>query len=909
VAVGAPTGTVTFLFTDIEGSTRMWEATPEAMRPALARHDEILRGAIDRHGGYLFSTGGDGFAAAFSRAADAVAAAKDAQLDLEAERWPEGALVRVRMGLHSGEVEERGGDYFGRAVNWAARLMSAAHGGQVLCSGATAALLDTEPLVDLGDHVLRDLDRPVHVFQVGERIFPALRELDGTALGWTVSPGVPPATHFFGRAEELRLVDERLRNGHVVTLLGVGGAGKTRLAWEVAEKLGDRFPDGVARADLASVRSGDLVVRSVAHATGAFDASVDSQGDAAIEQRVLATLADKRVLLIVDNCEHVVGEVARLCRLIVETCPKVRILATSREPLGLAAEHRLAVGPLDVAAARGLFCARAEAVAAVVDLEADAPVIDAICDRVDRLALAVELAAARARMMSLRDIEQRLSDALPLLASAERSATPRQATMQAALEWSYDLLDSDEQALFARLAVFSGGWRLDAAEVVCGQQPGGAFDVIDVLARLVDKSLVAVDTTAGRYRFLEPVRQFAWGRLMASNEGPALVAAHRRHYRRVAAEINTRILRSGLDNDDRAELANFRAAIHRALERGDGTAALGVFVTLGWYWVATGLFREAVEWGRRSLGLASGCDAPLELLGQAMVGGYLAYSGRPRESVPHADRATELLASVPHEYGARYLLACALECLGRSPVEVLVQAEENALATGDRAFAAYIAAAHARYRMLMWEPDEAVAPLERARSYVGGHTAVFADVLAVKQLALDALTGRPVDGELLRRVEDAPVGRSGTALIIDDRSLALVLAGEPDRAAAALARELPAFAQAGWMQIVMLDLRYAAVTQARLGHPEHAVALARAAERACEELGYWPLPIMTHVGADHLEAAIGALTPAEVARARREGDNLGINGAVDLVGALVPPGTSPDKLSEAPTDSTRTLVE
>ena len=395
--MGAPSGTVTFLFTDVEGSTRLWESAPGPMRAAIARHDEIVRRAIERHDGYLFATGGDGFAIAFARAADAVRTATDAQADLSAELWPEETPIRVRMGLHTGEVEERDGDYFGRAVNRAARLMGIGCGGQVLCSEVSAALIDTDMLlVDLGEHRLRDLDRPVHVFQVGDGLFPPLRSKSTRRVTLTpISRSARPTTTFFGREEELRLIGERIQGHRLVTLVGVGGGGKTRLAQEAVERLGTRFADGIIWVDLASVSSVGLVARTVAQAAGVFDASVDRGGDEAIEERLLGSIGEHNVLLVMDNCEHVVTEASRLCGLITESCPNLCILATSREPLGLGGEQRIPVGSLDADAARRLFCARAQAVGVNVDLSADDPVIDAICDRLDRLALAVELAAAR----------------------------------------------------------------------------------------------------------------------------------------------------------------------------------------------------------------------------------------------------------------------------------------------------------------------------------------------------------------------------------------------------------------------------------------------------------------------------------------------------------------------------------
>jgi predicted ATPase/DNA-binding CsgD family transcriptional regulator len=881
---------VTFLFTDVEGSTRLWEGAPAAMRAALVRHDEILRAAFEAHSGYVFSTAGDGFAAAFARAGDALEAARELQRNLSAEVWPAGAALRVRAGLHTGEVEERGGDYFGPAVNRAARLMAAGHGAQVLCSEATAVLVDGEfLLVDLGQHHLRDVHQPVRVFQVGEGDFPPLRSPATLPGGpWRASRGVAPVTGFFGRERELELLEEVVPRARLVSLIGVGGAGKTRLAWKAAERLGDGFADGVARVDLAPVGTADLVVRSVAQAAGVFDASADREGDRAIERRLLTSLADRNLLLVVDDCEHVIAEVARLCGLIMAACHEVCVLATSREPLGLAGEQRVVVGALERNAARELFYDRAQAVGASLDRSVDEGFVEAICDRVDRLALAVELAAARTRMMSLPDIERRLDDTLQLLVSAERTASGRQATMLAAIEWSHDLLDDDERTLFSRLGVFSGGWRLSAAEEVCGKKDGDPGDVVDVLGRLVDKSLVTVDTVTGRYRLLEPIRQYAWARLLSSGEAPAVVAGHRRHYRRLAQEVNASILRSGLSDDDWAELANFRAAIDRALDARDGRRALGVFVSLGWYWVALGMFREAVEWGRRALVDAAELEPRLELTGQAMVAGFLAYSGRPREAVPHADRAMELLASAPENYGARYLLSTALECLGRSPVEVLEHAEEGALTAGDRAFASQIANSQARYYMLMWRAEEAIAPLSRARGYVDQRTAVFAEELAIKQLALDVLLARPVDAGLLSRLEEGRVGRWRIASSSEDRCLALALAGDPGRAVAAIGVETRSVARAGFMQRVVLHLAYAAVARARLGQGDVAATLTRAAHRSRQRLDYEPLTIMEHIGADQLRKAVEVLGPSAASRAARLGDELDVDAAVDLACTPVP---------------------
>jgi hypothetical protein len=346
-----------------------------------------LRNAVESNAGQVVKTTGDGLFAAFGSAQDAIAAAVAGQVALAKTNgdWEPIGPLRVRMGLHTGDAALVESDYHGPAVNRAARLTTAGHGGQVLCSEATAVLLDSEfLLVDLGEHHLRDLHQPVRVFQVGEGDFPPLRsQVTGPGGPWRASRGVAPMTGFFGRERELELLEDLVPRARLVSLIGVGGAGKTRLAWEAAERLRDGFADGVARVDLAPVGTADLVVRSVAQAAGAFDASADREGDRAIERRLLASLGDRNLLLVVDNCEHVIDEVARLCGPITAACREVCVLATSREPLGLAGEQRVVVGALERDAARELFYDRAQAVGASLDRSVDKGLVDTICDRVD----------------------------------------------------------------------------------------------------------------------------------------------------------------------------------------------------------------------------------------------------------------------------------------------------------------------------------------------------------------------------------------------------------------------------------------------------------------------------------------------------------------------------------------------
>jgi predicted ATPase/class 3 adenylate cyclase len=529
--VGAPSGTVTFLFTDIEGSTRVWEAAPEQMGPALAIHDAIVRGAIDRHGGWVFSTGGDGFGAAFARAGDAVAAASDAQAELGSARWPAGAAARVRMGLHTGEVEERDGNYFGPAVNRAARLMAIGHGGQVLCSQVTAALVGPmSGLRNLGEHRLRDLGAAEVVFQVGGGSFPPLRSVD------VVPTNLPTVrTELIGRADHIAALSTLVAHEQLVTLTGVGGVGKTRLALGVAAALSHRFADGCWLVELAPVTDGGEVAKAVAAAMGTPLTDRES---------LVAYLADRRVLIVLDNCEHVVAHSAELVDAVLGAAPDVRVVATSREPLGVDGEKVYRVGSLAVpptgapageaaaAPAVRLFADRAAAVSQRFAVEPGnvTAVVD-ICRHLDGIPLAIELAAARVRAMPPAEIAARLGERFRILGGGSRRAQERHRTLLATVSWSHDLLDDDEKAVFRRLAVFPSSFDLAAAEAVAGD---GGLDVLDTVVRLVDRSLVQYEPEVGRYRLLETLRQYGSERLSDAGETDTARERHARHYLELA---------------------------------------------------------------------------------------------------------------------------------------------------------------------------------------------------------------------------------------------------------------------------------------------------------------------------------------------------------------------------------------
>ncbi len=515
---------VTFLFTDVEGSTRRWETDADAMRLALATHDDVLRDAVGAHGGWLFKHTGDGICAAFGSPKSAMAAAVVAQRALE---------LPVRMGMATGEAELRGDDYFGVVLNRAARLMSAGHGGQVLVDGATAALVDDTDLTPLGPHRLKDIARPVDVFQVtaaGLRSeFPPLRTPDRIPGNFR-----PSTTRLIGRNRELPEVLSALEANRLVTLTGVGGVGKTRLALEVAAGAAADFADGVWVVELAAVTDAAAVPDAVAAVLG-----ITHQPGMSLTDSVACALDGRSRLLLFDNCEHVLDAAAEIAEAMLARSATVKILATSREGLRLRDEQLWPVPPLDTragvdSAAAALFVERAESVAPGAALESAA--VDEICRRVDGIPLAIELAASRMVSMTVTEVRDRLNDRFRLLVGSRRTLERHQ-TLRHAVQWSYDLLDADEQRLLNRCAVFAGGFELAGACAVAGSSD--EFATMDLLDALVRKSLLTVDRSSGRTRFsmLETIRQFAEDRLVAEGEAEDARRAYARYFAGRGADI------------------------------------------------------------------------------------------------------------------------------------------------------------------------------------------------------------------------------------------------------------------------------------------------------------------------------------------------------------------------------------
>ncbi len=619
--VPLPAGTVTFLLTDIEGSTRTWEDHGDEMAAAVVRHYEILDAAIAGHQGVrpVEQGEGDSLVAAFTRASDAAATALEAQLALRSEGWPEGMAMPVRMALHTGEAQLRQERYYiGPTIIRCARLRALAHGGQVLVSGSTGDLLTGDlpegaTLVHLGIHRLRDLRQPERVFQLSHSMlpsaFPPLRSLDALPNNLPVQ-----LTGFIGREAELGELETLAGEHRLVSLVGAGGVGKTRLAAQLGAEVAESHPDGVWWVELAQVGDPDLVPRAVLGALGIGD----DRGFEPLD-RISAYLGGTRTLLVLDNCEHLLAAVAQMIDALLRACPHLSIVATSREPLGVPGEVVWRVPPLSLpgetagtedpcdlllgSEAVRLFVDRAlEARPAFRADAGNAATLAAICAHLDGLPLAIELAAARVRSLSPERILGGLADRFRLLTGGARTAVARQQTLQASVEWSYDLLSHSERVLFRRLATFSGGFTLESAEAVCAGEGLEAFEVLGLLTGLVDKSLVVFD--GDRYRLLQIIHGFANTQLLVSGEANAVRDRHAMHFlgmAECAAALLEREVRLELVAALEADHDNLRTSLEWSAAENDHEQLVRLVVALALFWLAHGHFSEGLSWHRRIL--------------------------------------------------------------------------------------------------------------------------------------------------------------------------------------------------------------------------------------------------------------------------------------------------------------------
>jgi predicted ATPase/class 3 adenylate cyclase len=635
----APSGVVTFLFTDVEGSTRRWESDAQAMRAALVVHDKVLRSAIETYDGFLFKHTGDGVCAAFASPRSAVDAAIDAQRELG---------LPVRMGLATGEAELRDGDYFGTVLNRAARVMAAGHGGQILLAESTAVLLNGVDLVDLGPRRLRDVPVPVGVFQVRasglQMEFPPLRALDTT-------PGNlrPATTSLIGRESEVAEIGDAVKAHRLVTLTGVGGVGKTRLATEVAGQLADEYPDGVWFFELAAVTDPVAVPDAVAAVLG-----ITQQPGKTVSESVAAALEGRLRLLVFDNCEHVRDAAADLVEAILTQSATVRILATSREGLGVADEQLWLVPSLDVgagtdSAAVELLVERARSVTsrfALRNADDGAAVVE-ICRRLDGIPLAIELAASRMASMTPTEVRDRLDQRFRLLIGSRRGEA-RHHTLRHAVAWSYDLLDDTEQALLERCSVFAGGFDLQSACAVSGFDDSDDYVVLDLLDALVRKSLLVADRSAERTRYsmLETIRQFAEEQLVASGEADQARTAHARYFAGREADILA-LWDSPRQSAAYAwftvELANLRTAFRWAADQGDLDVAAAIATYAGLLGVLVDNY-EPMAWAEELIEPARAIDHP-RLAFLYVIASMCWVVGRIEEAVGYADAGQAVIGS------------------------------------------------------------------------------------------------------------------------------------------------------------------------------------------------------------------------------------------------------------------------
>jgi predicted ATPase/class 3 adenylate cyclase/Tfp pilus assembly protein PilF len=678
-----PTGTVTFLFTDIEGSTKLWENDPEAMQASLARHDEILRDATEQHGGYVFKTVGDAFCCAFRTAPDALEAALDAQRLLLKERWAESGPLRVRMSLHMGAAEERDGDYFGPPVNRVARLLSAAHGGQVLLSLPTHEMVrDQLPagisLAELGEHRLKDLFRPERVFQLFApgmpSEFPPLRTLDTYRNNLPLQP-----TPLVGREKEVAEVRDLLRGEatRLLTLTGPGGTGKTRLALQGAADLLDDFPDGTFFAPLATLTESEMFLSAVAETLG-----VGEIGEQPLGESLKDYLSERRMLLLLDNFEQVL-EAAPAVTELLAGAPGLKVLATSRAPLGLYGEHEFPVPPLSMPdlkcppplerltqyEAVGLFLERAKAVKPDFSITNEsASAVAEFCVRLDGLPLAIELAAARIKMLPPKAMLNRLGSRLKLLTGGARDLPERQRTLRATIEWSFALLDEGEQLFFARLAVFSGGRTLEAIEIICDAEGDLPVETFGGVSSLLDKSLLRQEEgSSGEPRFvmLETVHEFAREKLEQSGEAEEIKRVHAEYFLTLAEEAYPELKGANqLEWLERleAEHDNMRAALSRALERKEAEMAISLGGALWLFWFVRGYHTEGRRWLQEALEIDKGGSPESRAMALAGVGWLAVQQDDLDRAQEVCEEGLELLAHEARE--ARDAKLSLLVCLG-----------------------------------------------------------------------------------------------------------------------------------------------------------------------------------------------------------------------------------------------------
>lgn len=626
-----PSGNITFLFTDIEGSTKLSQDFPETIHAALDTHHSILHKAVESNNGFVFKIVGDAFCCAFEKAEDAVKAAVDAQINLENEKW-EDAVINVRIGIHSGTAEWNGSEYMGYiTLARAARVMSASYGEQIIISNSTYELVRDKfdavkerdiSFRDLGERRLKDVIQPIRLFQIlcpGLREdFPPLKTLDARPNNLPIQ-----LTSFVGREDVMQKVKNLFAQTHLLTITGTGGAGKTRLAMQTGADLIDDFANGVFIAELAPVSDPAFILQTLMNSIG-----VKEEPGKSLEEILTGYLKDKKMLIILDNCEHLIDECANLAKKLMSSCPDLRIIATSREALNCSGEQTYRLPSLSIPdtsvintpeklaqyeSAR-LFIERALWVNPNFRVtERNAAALAEICRHLDGIPLAIELAAARIKVLSVEKIQERLYDRFNLLSRGRRTALPRQQTLRALIDWSYDLLSEEEKILWKRLSVFSGGWTLEAAEEICSDDKIKQEEILDLLSHLAEKSIIIYDEEQDRFRILETIKQYGEEKLNETDEAGKMSSKYLQYFLAFAESAYGNF--TGPDSDRwldlvETEIDNLRSALNRALIE-DGTEYyLKLSNCLSRFWNLKGLLQEGLANAKRVLSKSSTKNYP-----------------------------------------------------------------------------------------------------------------------------------------------------------------------------------------------------------------------------------------------------------------------------------------------------------
>ena len=900
-----PGGTLTFLFTDIEASTRLWEGDRAAMASDLARHDGVLKEAVAARHGHQFAHTGDGLGAAFPTVADALGAAIAGQRELSRIAWRGVAPLRVRMAIHAGTAEARGGTFFGPNLNRTARLLDLAAGGQILCSQAAAELGQDElptgaTLLDIGERRLAGLARPERVWQVVHPDLP-----DPAAATAAPARRQESLTSFVGREAELSELTALLRGTRLLTILGVGGAGKTRLALELADRMDKHYADGTRVVELATVRDDRPLADDVLAALGAGGGG--RSGGLAAEDQLCHVLGDQQLLLVLDNCEHVLEAARALVDTVLRRCPAVTVLATSREVLSVPGETTWAapglslppVGPtavddLEGSDAAALFVVRARtAQPGFGPSPSNAGAISRICHRLDGIPLALELAASRVRVLGVPELADRLDDRLRLLTSGPRSAPARHQTLRAAMDWSFDLLTGTEQQLLRRLSVFPQDFDLAAATAVAGDD-ADPIEVLDLLARLIDKSLVVPEGMAdtARYRLLETVRQYAAEKLEVAGEAEAMRGRHRRHFvgRILAAyQAGTGFFDTEWGQHVAIDGENYNATLASALVAGDLEAATVILAGRGlWFWGEVPTAVDSIDPEALTAADPSLHVAALITLGAAGV-------NRGRWTVETAFPICERALAIAEERGTPVDegFACVTFgylALGRGDSRAARTWMERALRCfTDSAVGQY----HARHQLGWIElTDGNVAAARRHFESIltvlelrSGSESQVAHLRAGVALceAADGNGARALTMARQALAESRRIGFPGIEVMALVRvSEVAALSGKP--IGAELGEALHLLRRQGGLRWVPAALTMAAVAHETDGRPDTAARLLGGAARVAEMLAEDPLPLaplaaLVTAMRQRIEASLGAAASAE---AETAGGRLPVPALLDL---------------------------